>query len=170
MAGGAVVSRRAEDARALEELYAASYARLVRVVGAVTGDRQEAEDAVMEAFARALALWPRISRYEDPEAWVRKVALGKVSNRRRKVRNGLRALTRHGAAADEPGPSGDGVDLDRALATLSRAHREVVVLQHLGLDTAAIAAELDIPVGTVKSRLSRARSALAPLLREDVRE
>lgn len=42
------------------------------------------------------------------------------------------------------------------------------MLQHLGLDVAAIARHLSIAEGTVKSRLSRARAALAPLLREDV--
>jgi len=44
----------------------------------------------------------------------------------------------------------------------------VIVLQHLGLDLEAIAHELDVPVGTVKSRLSRARRTLAPLLSEDL--
>lgn len=152
----------------LRELYLASYSRLVRVVAAVTGDAEEAEDAVMDAFVRLMDVWPRISRYGDPEAWVRKVALGKVSNRRRKVRNGAAALLRLGAPAPVAGPTGDRVDIARAMATLSRAHREVIVLQHLGLDAKAIALELGIPFGTAKSRLARARSALALQLREDV--
>lgn len=67
-----------------------------------------------------------------------------------------------------PGPSGDRVDLDRALDALPARQREVVVLRDLGLDVAGIARQLDIAEGTVKSRLSRARAALAPLLREDV--
>lgn len=59
------------------------------------------------------------------------------------------------------------MDLRRALPALPVKQREAVVLQHLGLDVASIARQLDIPEGTVKSRLSRARAALAPLLRED---
>lgn len=152
---------------ALAAFYAGTYARLVGVVGAVAQDRQEAEEAVQDAFVRLVGRWPTVSRYDDPEAWVRKVALGFVSNRRRKLRNGLRAARRHGPPPDAPAPSGEAVDLRRALATLPRPQREVVVLQHLGLDSTAIAAELAIPVGTVKSRLSRARAALAPLLQEE---
>lgn len=157
-----------DDANDLRELYVATYPRLVRVTGAITRDLGEAEDAVQEAFARLMTQWPKVSRYEDPEAWVRKVALGLARNRRRKFRNGLRAALRRGPAAEVPEPSGDAIDISRALATLSRPHREVIVLHHLGLDVAAIADELAIPVGTAKSRLARARAALAPLLREDL--
>ena len=66
-----------------------------------------------------------------------------------------------------PAPQGDAVDVRRALAALPLAQRQVVVLHHLvGLDLVQVAGELDIPVGTVKSRLSRSRAALAPLLRD----
>lgn len=153
--------------RGLAELYALSYGRLVGVVGAISQDRQEAEEAVQDAFVRLIGQWPTVSRYDDPEAWVRRVALGYVSNRRRKVRNGLRAARRHGPEPDVAPPTGDAVDLRRALAALARPYREVIVLQDLGLGVDAIAEHLAIPVGTVKSRLSRARAALAPRLRED---
>ena len=156
------------DEQALRELYAASYSRLVGTVGAVVRDRDLAEEAVQDAFVRLINRWQQVSRYDDPEAWVRKAALGYASNRRRKAVNGLKAAFRHGPAADQPSPTGDAVDLRRALASLPQAQREAVVLQGLGLDVASIARHLDVPEGTVKSRLSRARAALAPLLREDV--
>ncbi|MDT7572349.1 MAG: hypothetical protein QOE05_2523 [Actinomycetota bacterium] len=159
-----------DDEQQLRELYASSYQRLVGVVGAIAGDRHEAEEAVQDAFVRLMGKWGRVAHYEDPEAWVRKVALGYVSNRRRKAMNGIRATLRLGRPADAPEPSGDALDLRRALATLPTQQREVIVLQHLGLDVAAIAQQLGAPVGTVKSRLSRARAALAPMLREDVND
>ncbi len=168
LAGVREVSTISSDAEpALGELYAVSYARLVGVVGAVTQDRQEAEEAVQDAFVRLIGQWSKVSKYDDPEAWVRKVALGYVSKRGRKIRNGLRAALRYGPQPNSPAPSGDGVDLRRALSALPRPHREVIVLQDLGLSVTAIAQHLDVPVGTVKSRLSRARTALAPLLREE---
>lgn len=153
--------------RDLEAFYAATYPRLVGLVGLIAQDRDVAEEAVQDAFIRLLGRWEQVSRYEDPEAWVRKVALGYVSNRRRKIRGGIRALARLGPATDVPAPSGDHVDLQRALDRIPRAQREVLVLQNLGLSVERIAEQLDVPAGTVKSRLSRARAALAPLLREE---
>ena len=151
------------------QLYAACYPRLVRVVGAVAGDRDEAEEAVQEAFIRLMGRWGTVRQYDDPEAWLRKVAFGFVSNRRRKIRNGVRALARHGAAVDVVPLSGDRVDVERALQSLPIEQRQVLVLVHVvGLGVDAAAHELDIPVGTVKSRLARGRAALAPLLREGV--
>jgi len=158
------------DEQALRELYAASYSRLVGVVGAVARDRHDAEEAVQDAFVRLMGQWPMVSRYDDPEAWLRKVALGYVSNCRRKALDGLKAALRYGPAPDVAAPTGDAVDLRRALAALPQAQREALVLQDLGLDVAGIARHLSVPEGTVKSRLSRARAALAPLLREDVND
>jgi RNA polymerase sigma factor (sigma-70 family) len=165
VAGVVLVSR--HDEQALQELYRASYRRLVGAAYVVSGDVGEAEDAVQEAFVRLMGNWKRVSQYTDPEAWVRKVALGKVSNSRRKERNGRIAARRYGTAADQEPPSCAPVDVRRALMTMTRDHRAVLVLHSLGLDMSAIAAELGVPVGTAKSRLSRARALLAPLLREE---
>ena len=161
--------RRVDVEAEVRELYARAYPRLVGVVAlAAAGDRGDAEDVVQEAFARLLRQWAQVSQYDDPEAWVRMVAFRLLSNRRRKVRNGARAVLRHGPPEDVGAPSADGVDVAAALQQLSLAHRQVVVLHHLvGLEVAAVARELDIPVGTVKSRLSRARAELAPLLRDE---
>jgi RNA polymerase sigma-70 factor (ECF subfamily) len=149
--------------------YAATYQRLVGVVALAAGGRAEAEEVVQEAFVRLLGRWPTVSRYDDPEAWVRAVAFRLMSNRRRKAVNGLRALVRHGAARDVDSPSSDHVDVMRALRSLPLAHRQVVVLHYLvGMSVEDVAASLQIAPGTVKSRLSRARDALAPLLREEI--
>lgn len=157
---------RPPDAR---QLYAASYPRLVRVLTLAAGSQAEAEDVVQEAFVRLMPRWSVVSRYDDPEAWVRKVAFRLLSNRARRGRVRLSAALRHRPPEPVGVPTGDGVDVRRALAALPLAQRQVVVLHHLlGVPVDEVAAELKIPVGTVKSRLSRARAALAPLLREEV--
>jgi RNA polymerase sigma-70 factor (ECF subfamily) len=57
------------------EFYQANYGRVVAMATAMLGDRREAEDVAQEAFARALARWSRLRRYDQPGAWVRTVAL-----------------------------------------------------------------------------------------------
>ena len=151
----------------LDELYDASYRRLVVQLYALCGDLADAEDAVQEAFVTALRKRSDFAQVSNPEAWVRTVAL-----------NQLRRGWRHAAVvrryqAKVPGPQGavevgpEHVAIVTALAEVDADQRQVVVLHHLAdLGTADIAAELGIPEGTVKSRLSRARARLAPLLDE----
>ena len=159
------------EEQALREFYAASYVRLVGVVGAVSGDRDAAEEAVQDAFVRLMGRWNKVSRYDDPEAWVRKVALGYVSNRRRKAANGRRAAARAGQAPQAATAATEAeVDVDRALTALPTGQRAVLVLHRLGFDIAEVARELGIPEGTAKSRLARGRQTLRTLLREDVND
>lgn len=71
-------------------------------------------------------------------------------------------------ASDEARWSVEGLDVRQALARLPVRQRSAVVLHHLvGLPVEQVAQELQIPVGTVKSRVSRARKSLQPLLLED---
>ncbi|MCW2544058.1 MAG: polymerase, sigma-24 subunit, subfamily [Frankiales bacterium] len=151
------------------ELYAASYARLVGILTLGAADRSEAEEVVQEAFLQLISRWGTVSTYDDPEAWVRAVAFRRLSNRHRRGRLSQRVFRRL-EQPREPRPSStEPVDVVRALAALPLAQRKVIVLHHL-LDWSVerVAAELGIPVGTVKSRLSRGRAALLPLLESEV--
>jgi RNA polymerase sigma-70 factor (sigma-E family) len=149
-----------------EALYAAAYVRLVRVVALASGSQADAEEVVQEAFVRLLPRWSRVRAYADAEGWVRGAAFRLLSNRRRGRLAAERTWARYSARDHESGPpDGNGIDVARALATLPAQQRHVVVLHHLlGLPVEQIAVELGVPVGTVKSRLSRGRAALAPLL------
>jgi RNA polymerase sigma factor (sigma-70 family) len=140
--------------------YAATYPRLVGVLTVACGNRGDAEEVVQEAFVRLIPRWGTVSRYDDPEAWVRMVAFRLSRSRWQRAGVAARALLRLGPPDDVAPPDAARVDADRVLAALPRGHREVLVLHHgLGLPVEQVAAELGIPVGTVKSRLSRARAA-----------
>jgi RNA polymerase sigma-70 factor (ECF subfamily) len=157
----------------LNELYDASYRRLVVQIYAICGDLAEAEDAVQDAFVTALRKRSQLAKLHNPEAWVRTVAL-----------NGVRHGWRHASVvrryqAKVPGPQGpvdvgpEHVAIVTALERVDDDQREAVVLHYLAdLSVADIAAQLGVPEGTVKSRLSRARVRLAGLLddTEDDRE
>ncbi|MEV4412983.1 RNA polymerase sigma factor [Catellatospora sp. NPDC049609] len=151
----------------LGELYHAGYRRLVAQVYAFTTDLTEAQDAVQEAFARALARRHGLRDVDAPEAWLRTVAINVVRRRwrRRQLLDTIllreRPLTRMTAAAPEP----DNTDLRAALAGIPSRYREVIVLHYLAdLPLDEVADILEVPVGTVKSRLSRGREALRGLL------
>ncbi len=149
----------------LDALYDASYRRLVVQLFAICGDLADAEDAVQEAFVTALRTRNRLERIDNPEAWLRTVALNRLRGgwRHASVVRRYQARVPGPQAPVEVGP--EHVAIVSALAEVDGGLRQVVVLHYLAdLGTADIAAELGIPEGTVKSRLSRARARLASLL------
>jgi RNA polymerase sigma-70 factor (ECF subfamily) len=159
--------RQALTGDGFDEFYAATYRRIVGQVFVLLGDLHEAEDVTQDAFAKASFHWSRISTYDMPEAWVRRVAFNQARNTLRRARRGLVALARYGPPAQVPAVSSDWVDLHRAMRQLQSRHREVLVLHYVaGLPLEEVARQLRVPLGTVKSRLNRARKALAQRLSE----
>ena len=150
----------------LQELYVASYRRLVGQLAAFTGDVGEAEDLVQEAFARAVGHWERLRRYDNPEAWLRTVALNLARSKWRRGKRAAAAMVRLRAVHEEaPAPSPDHVALVDALRELPAGQREALVLYHVAdLSIDDVARELGVPPGTVKARLSRGRAAMAARL------
>jgi RNA polymerase sigma-70 factor, ECF subfamily len=147
------------------DFYKASYGRTVAMIAAVTGSLHEAEDVAQEAYSRALARWSRLSAYDMPEAWVRKVALRLAIDAERRGRRNYAMAVRLGAQRRAPGPEpGDDLKftpLGAALASLPLHERQVVVLYYIAdLPVETIAAECDLPAGTVKTRLAIARRHL----------
>lgn len=146
----------------LDDLYTQSYRRLVAQLHAVTGNRQEAEDVVQEAFMRAMGRWNDVRTYDAPEAWLRTVALNLARSRWRRAVRGAAALVKHGVPHEEPELSPDHVALMTAMKDLPEAQREALVLHHfVGLSVDEVAASVGAPSGTIKARLSRGRTALA---------
>jgi RNA polymerase sigma-70 factor (ECF subfamily) len=150
-----------------EAMFKAHYTRLVRALAVVGGDREAAADAVQEAFIQACLRWDRISRYDDPVAWVRRVALNRLSNQRRSLVRRLRALARSGEPEPTPEPSLDGLDLADALRRLPDQQRTAVALHYIeGLKVREVAQAMNVTDGTVNRHLHRARETLRPVLEE----
>ncbi|MFK3981309.1 SigE family RNA polymerase sigma factor [Micromonospora sp. NPDC050397] len=144
-----------------DAFYHAHYRSMTVHLCAYTGDLGQAQDMVQEAFCRAFARWDKVVRYDDPVAWVRRVAWNLATSRWRRLRTAQNYLRRQ-REEHVPGPNPDRVALTAALAQLPPKHRRAVVLHHLGdMSIAEIARQEGVAEGTVKSWLHRARAALA---------
>ena len=161
------------DLGAFEELMHARIDAIYRLSYAIVGDEADARDATQETFIGA---WRRFRELRDPErfdAWLQRIAVNSArmtlrARGRRRVREipsgDVAALA---AAADAAVPSvrSDADLLGAALDTLPTEQRTILVLHHLdGHGVAELADILEIPAGTVKSRLHTARRALQEAL------
>ena len=177
--GSGVCSNVPVPADDFAEFYEASYGRVVALVAAMVGDRHQAEDIAQEAFARALTRWPRIARYDLPEAWVRRVALRLTIDAGRRIRRAAALSVRLAASqrgSRDLGDRGDPYDpgdplaataLSIALMRLPLPQRQVLVLYYLAdLPVEHIARDCGISVGTVRNRLAAARDRLERELKE----
>jgi RNA polymerase sigma-70 factor (ECF subfamily) len=149
----------------LREVYAAAYPRLVGQLVGVTGDPAEAEDVVMEAFARAAARPREFADLDNPEAWLRTVAVNLARSRWRRMLRRTHLLPRLEESTAYDDLPDEHLALVAALRRLPAAQREAIALHHLAdLPVAEVALTLGVPEGTVKARLARGRAALAMLL------
>lgn len=157
------------DQEAFEEFYLGTRLRLLRQLSLMTGDREQAEDVLQEAYVRAWLRWGKVAGLESPEGWVRTVAWRVAVSQHRHQMTGLakvRRFFRRDEAAVDPTPNSDSaLDLAAAMNRLRPEHRRALVLFEVcGLSLAQVAAETGVPEGTVKSRLARARAALGQML------
>ncbi|MGH8960072.1 MAG: RNA polymerase sigma factor [Jatrophihabitantaceae bacterium] len=145
-----------------DAFYLSSRDRLALQVAGFTGDAAEALDHVQEAFIQAWARWDKVSGYDDPEAWVRRVACNRAVSRWRRARRVVLRATQDEQLHLDP----EQHAVIEALALLGPREREAIVLHHLvGYSVEEVAEQLRVPSGTVKSWLSRGRARLAELLR-----
>src|SRR6516165_6374991 len=155
----------ADDA-GFDAFYLTTRNRLLGQLTLLTNDREVAQDVLQEAYIRAWQRWGRVSRLEDPAAWVRTVAWRESISRWRRGRVAWRARHRvaeHDVAADPM--TEQAMDVRSALAALPEGQRLVLVLHEMcDLTVDQVAAQTGLAPGTVKTRLMRGRAALAQLL------
>jgi RNA polymerase sigma-70 factor (ECF subfamily) len=157
----------------VRQLYDSSYTRLVGQLYAVCGDMAEAEDVVQEAFMRAVQHRRRFERTDNPEAWLRTVAVNLTRTRWRRRQLGRQLQSTLGVAETDhrrhPADlSDDRLLLVAALRRLPSSQREAIALHYLAdLPLHEVASAMGAPIGTVKARLSRGRTALAAALAQE---
>jgi len=153
-----------------EDFYRKDYQAVVGLAYALSGSRWLAEDLAQEAFLAAHRNWPRVSAYDQPGAWVRRVVanLSVSAFRRRMVE--AKALVRLGVGDRRGLPEllPEDVEFWDAVRSLPRRQSQVVALHYLeDLPVADVATILDMAPGTVKKHLFDGRRGLARRLRTE---
>lgn len=136
------------------ELYEREFHAVYRAAYALCGDRDVAQDAAQEAFARALARWRRLSREPWAGGWVMTTALNYT---RRQMRRRPPAQAERPADADAEAL----MDLRRSIDGLPSRQQTAVILHYLmDLPVGEVADAMGCKEGTVKAHLARARVTL----------
>jgi RNA polymerase sigma-70 factor, ECF subfamily len=160
--GALVRAAQRGSADAFDALFARHWPSAYRAACLVCGDADAAEDVAQEAFLAAIRALDRFDRRRPFGPWLHRIVVNRAIDHTR-----ARALRREVAGERAPEPVAPEIaapdeDLVEALAALGVEQRAVVVLRHLlGYTPGEIARLLDLPRGTVNSRLRRGLDALA---------
>jgi len=157
---------------AFDDLVRRHQVAIVALTRALTSGAADAEDLAQEAFVRA---WKSLRSFRGDSSfrtWLHRIAINVVRTAQTRHGRWTRMFTAAEPDADPPSPE-EPLDaalarrqvIERALASLPEELRVAVALRDMqGLDYREIAAVLDVPIGTVESRIFRARRRLKPLL------
>jgi RNA polymerase sigma-70 factor (ECF subfamily) len=167
-----VAAAQAGDRDALDALLRRHYDRLYALCRRMAGNEADALDATQEALLAVVRGLPRFDGRASFSTWSYRVATNAcLDELRRRRRRPVAAWTPdddHTPTSDAPGMADtvtQKLAIDAAMATLPLEFRAAVVLRdQCGLDYAEIASVLDIPPGTVRSRIARGRALLAEQL------
>ena len=152
------LSAQAADVTTLFNLH---YARLVRSLTVICGNSEEAADAVQDAFVKAHLKWRKISTYDDPVGWIRRVAINKVRDGHRSRVRRDRAVERmgHETKLTSEQPAID--EVAELLSTLPKQQRAAAAMFYVEqLSVLEIAEALEVSEGAVKFHLHQARQKL----------
>jgi RNA polymerase sigma-70 factor (ECF subfamily) len=172
----------AGQSAAFGELVVRYQDRLYNTLACTLGCAEDARDIVQDAFVQAYLKLESFQREAAFYTWLYRIAFNLAVSRRRRQRPsqsvevlreqaGEEPLDRSGAPADRIEQQERAAQVRAALAQLSEDHRAVLVLREIeGNCYETIAQMLDVPLGTVRSRLRRARLQLKEHLREVLQE
>jgi RNA polymerase sigma-70 factor (ECF subfamily) len=158
----------AESDAAFTELFSIEFPKVFRTALDLVGEPEAARDVTQEAFARLYQHWRKVSQYDRPGAWVRRVAIRLATRSLRNIFMQRRTTELVGTAQ---GPEGADPDLTRAILALPAQQRAAVVLFYFEeLPIIEISEILGSSEGAVKVLLHRGRKRLGEILGEEVED
>ena len=161
-----VAKARRGDAGAFHDLVDRHADRLFRLAVSLVGNSADAEDVVQETLIGAFRGLSRFEGRASVKTWLTRILVIQAAQFRRRKRPVQSISETQPTTKDQPAGSEAKLDVQAAMQQLSPEHRQVIVLRELEQMTYdEIAQVLDVPQGTVESRLSRARAALRETLK-----
>lgn len=163
-----VPGRREATTQDFQAMFLAHYAMVVRTVRLIVRDHAVAEEVTQDAFVQLLRNWRKVSTYERPDLWVRRVAIrqGQRQVRRDRQRSRLELVNVPAVATTDSHPDDEVLDAVRELPPGQRAVVVLFYLEDRPMDE--IADILGCSVSTGWSQLHNARKRLAAALSEEV--
>jgi len=149
-------------------LFREEFPDVVRAVFLICHDQERARDIAQDAFVQLLRHWKKVSRYDRPGAWVRRVAIRMAiqSIRRESLRSRLEPQT---SIPRTPGPV--DIDLLEAIRSLPPKQRAAVVLFYFeDMPLAEVAEVIGCSHATTRVHVKQGRERLASILGEEVRD
>lgn len=140
-----------------ETFYRDHYRSTLGIALALARDTGTAEDLVQEAFLSAHRRWDRISQYDNPQAWVRRVLINRATSLRRRLGAERRAVDRVGPPQPlQPDLSSETEGVWHEVRKLSRRQQQAVAIYYVGqLSVDEVADVMECSQGSVKSHLHR---------------
>jgi RNA polymerase sigma-70 factor (ECF subfamily) len=155
------------DGKAFHQLVDRHADRLFRLAVSLVGHAADAEDVLQETFAGAFKGLSGFEQRASVKTWLTRILILQAARLRRDRKRRIeKSEEANPATAGESGLTGTKIDVHAAMAKLSAEHREVLLLREFEQMTyEEIAIVLDVPRGTVESRLHRARAEMKELLK-----
>ncbi len=156
----------ARPIESFDDYYQRDYRSLVGLAFVITGDHGTAEDLVQDALTVAHRNWDKVSRYDKPDAWVRRVLVNRSTSRFRRLASETKATLRLRQEPERPVmPTETNLEVWNAVRSLPKRQAQVIALYYWDDQSLAQIAEiLECGAETVKTHLKRARQSLATTL------
>jgi len=152
---------------AFDAFYLARYREALHLATLLIWDEERAAEITQDAFVEAFRRWDRVSRFERPDLWLRRVLINRSISVRRRHRSETAAISRLGRAPEPGGADAVDVGAWSLVGQLPTRQAQALALVYgcdLSLDEAS--AVMKCSVGSVKTHLSRGRAGVAARLKE----
>ena len=160
-----IVDEPLELSISFEDFFEIEHGRLFGALALVTGDRQEAEDVMQEAFLRVWERWHLVQSFASPTGYLYRTAMNVFRMRRRRALTASRRMARPFLRSDDVEAAEARSDLDRGLAALSTRQRTAVVLTELlDFSSSEAASAMGVSPANARKLAQHGREALRQAL------